>query len=135
MTPSDPKLYEKVKKSINNIYIKHSAYRSMAYIKEYKRLGGKFITDGKPRNLKRWQDEKWKDVNPNATKLTYPVYRPTIRINEKNPTTVNEINMRELKKQSIIKQKIKGKTNLKPFTKKKRGRMTRRLSKTSRRHN
>jgi hypothetical protein len=132
MTPSDPELYEKVKKSINKIYIKHSAYRSMAYIKEYKRRGGKFISDGKTRNLKRWQEEKWEDVNPDATKSTYPVYRPTVRINEKTPTTASEISIRELRKQSSIKQKIKGKKNLKPFTKKKQGGMIPRLSRRNR---
>jgi hypothetical protein len=118
MTPSDPELYEKVKKYINEIYIKHSAYRSMAYIKEYKRRGGKFIDDDKPRNLTRWMNEKWKDVNPDATKSTYPVYRPTIRINKKTPLTSNEISISELKKQSVIKQNIKGVSNLKPFKKK-----------------
>jgi hypothetical protein len=115
MTPSDLKLYEKVKISINKIYSKPSAYRSMAYIKEYKRLGGKFIADSKPRNLTRWMQEKWQDVNPNKTKTSYPVYRPTVRINNKTPTTSNEISIRELKKQAAIKQKIKGKSNLKPF--------------------
>jgi hypothetical protein len=118
MTPSDPKLYKKVKKHINTIYLKNSAYRSMAYIKEYKRRGGQFVNDGKAQNLKRWQKEKWKDVNPNATKKSYPVYRPTVRVSKKTPTTVQEISIYELKKQSKLKQKIKGTSNLKPFTKK-----------------
>jgi hypothetical protein len=117
MTPSDLELYEKVKKSINKIYSKPSAYRSMAYIKEYKRLGGKFIADSKPRNLTRWMQEKWQDVNPSKTKTSYPVYRPTVRINKKTPITSNEISISELKKQAAIKQKIKGKSNLKPFKK------------------
>jgi hypothetical protein len=90
----------------------------MAYIKEYKRLGGKFINDSKTRNLTRWMQEKWRDVNPNKTKSSYPVYRPTIRINKKTPLTSNEISISELKKQSVIKQKIKGISNLKPFKKK-----------------
>jgi hypothetical protein len=118
MTPSNPKLYKKVKEYINTIYLKNSAYRSMAYIKEYKKRGGRFEEDGKAKNLKRWQDEKWKDVNPNATKTSYPVYRPTVRVNKKTPTTVQEISMSELKKQSKLKQKIKGTHNLKPFTRK-----------------
>jgi hypothetical protein len=117
MTPSDLELYEKVKKNINKIYSKPSAYRSMAYIKEYKRLGGKFIADSKPRNLTRWMQEKWKDVNPSKSKTSYPVYRPTVRINKKTPLTANEISISELKKQSVIKQKIKGKSNLNPFKK------------------
>jgi hypothetical protein len=119
MTPADPELYEAVKKSVNQIYAKHSAYRSMAYIKEYKRRDGKFLADGKPQNLKRWQDEKWADVNPDATATSYPVFRPTVRIDEHTPTTVHEISMRELQKQSKRKQQIKGTANLKPFVAKK----------------
>jgi hypothetical protein len=115
MTPSDIPLYNKVKDRINLIYKKNSAYRSMAYIKEYKRLGGDFIPDGKTMTLLRWQQEKWKDVNPHATRNTYPVFRPTVRITKDTPTTVNEISKRELSKQAAIKQKIKGVSNLKPF--------------------
>jgi hypothetical protein len=117
MTPSDLNLYEKVKIHINKIYSKPSAYRSMAYIKEYKKLGGKFITDSKPRNLTRWMQEKWQDINPTKTKRSYPVYRPTVRVNNKTPITANEISISELKKQSAAKQKIKGTSNLKPFKK------------------
>jgi hypothetical protein len=119
MTPEDAQLYEKVKKSINKIYSKNSAYRSMAYIKEYKRRGGLFIEDGKTRNLTRWQAEKWKDVNPEITDSSYPVYRPTVRVNDKTPTIASEISINELRKQSKIKQQIKGQLNLKPFVAKK----------------
>lgn len=115
MTPTDPELYDKVKKFINTKYLKHSAYRSMAYIKEYKRRGGKFILDGKTRKLTRWQNEKWKDVNPNATKTSYPVFRPTIIVSNKTPTTINEISKTELLRQSKIKQQIMGNSYLKPF--------------------
>lgn len=115
MTPSDPKLYEEVKEHINTIYKKSSAYRSMAYIKEYKRRGGIFIKDRKPKRLLRWMREEWKDVNPNKTKKSYPVYRPTIKISSKTPLTVDEVSLSNLKKQSIKKQKIKGCHNLQPF--------------------
>ena len=125
MTPTDPELYERVKKFINLKYLKHSAYRSMAYIKEYKRRGGKFIADGKTMKLRRWQQEKWKDINPNATKTSYPVYRPTVIVSSKTPTTASEISKTEIIRQSKIKQKIRGKSYLKPF---KRITMKRRLS-------
>lgn len=119
MTPDDPALYARVKKSVNLIYDKPSAYRSMAYVKEYKKRGGGFIPDGMPRNLTRWQQEKWKDVNPSASKTTYPVYRPTVRVSKKTPTIASEIIKSELAKQANRKQKIKGTANLKPFKKKK----------------
>ena len=41
-TPTDPELYEKVKKKIREKYGKPSAYASGAIVKEYKRLGGKY---------------------------------------------------------------------------------------------
>ncbi len=113
----NPKLYEQVKRDINKIYKKPSAYRSMAYIKEYKRRGGKFASDGKPRNLTRWMREKWRDVNPNKTRKSYPVFRPTIRINKHTPLTLKEIPAKVLRKQSRKKQKIRGKRNLTPFKK------------------
>jgi hypothetical protein len=118
MTPDNPGLYANVKKSINRIYAKHSAYRSMAYIKEYKRRGGGFIEDAKPRTLTRWLKEKWKDVNPKASASSYPVYRPTVRVSKKTPVTRGELSKGEIAKQSKRKQKIKGTANLKPFAKK-----------------
>jgi hypothetical protein len=115
MTPQDKELYAEVKTYINTIYKKPSAYRSMAYIKEYKRRNGKFIPDHKPKNLLRWMKEEWKDVNPNKTKKSYPVFRPTKRISRRTPLTVNEIPLNVLQKQATKKQRIKGRHNLKPF--------------------
>jgi hypothetical protein len=118
MTPVDINLYNKVKTFVNKKYKKNSAYRSMAYIKEYKRRNGLFVPDGEPKPLLRWQREQWKDINPNATRRSYPVFRPTIRINRDTPTTVDEISTDELTKQINRKQKIKGKSNLRAFTRK-----------------
>jgi hypothetical protein len=118
MTPDDPALYEAAKKTVNQSYDKPSAYRSMAYIKEYKKNGGGFIPDGKTKSLKRWRAENWQDVNPNKSATSYPVYRPTIRINDKTPVTAGELSKAEITKQSKRKQKIKGTANLKPFKKK-----------------
>jgi hypothetical protein len=79
--------------------------------KLYKQLNGKYKDDGKERKLTRWKNEKWQDIgNEN-----YPVYRPTKRINKDTPLTVSEIDKKDLQKQIKLKQKIKGKKNLKPF--------------------
>lgn len=114
MTPNDPELYELVKFVVNQRYKKHSAYRSGAYIKMYKELGGTFKDDNKPKKLKQWFQEDWKDI----AGLEYPVYRPTKRVNKSTPLTPEEIDPNNLIEQSLIKQKIKGKKNLKPFEKK-----------------
>jgi hypothetical protein len=104
-------LYDLVKKKADIIYKKPSAYKSGYISKTYKQLGGKYEDDGKPKNLKRWFSEKWKDVG----NMSYPVYRPTVRINKNTPLTVKEIDPKNLQEQIILKQKIKGSKNLPPF--------------------
>lgn len=118
MLPKDKKLYEKVKKQADEIYKKPSAYKSGYIIKTYKQLGGEFIDDNKPKELKAWFKAQWMDINPNKTKTSYPVYRPTIRVNKQTPLLVSEINPKQLKEQIKLKQKIKGKSNLPKFQKK-----------------
>ena len=52
-------------------------------------------------------------------KTSYPVCRPTVRITEKTPLTVEEIDKKDLIIKSKQKQKIKGNKNLKAFKGKK----------------
>jgi len=117
--PKDKELYEIVKIIVNEQYKKPSAYRSGAYVKLYKELGGEYIeSKSKKINdfpLKRWMIERWSDVNPNKTESSYPVYRPTRRITKETPKTVDEISEKRLKEQAKLKQKIKGKKNLPKF--------------------
>ncbi len=115
-TPKDPALYEKAKAIVNKSYPKHSAYRSGAYVKKYKEMGGEYEDepDGK-RPLARWFKEDWKDVGNKE----YPVYRPTKRVSKETPLTPEEIDPENLKLQIEEKQKIRGERNLSAF--KKRG--------------
>lgn len=107
------KLYEKAKQIADKTYAKPSAYKSGFIVKKYKELGGTYIDDKKPKNLKRWYKEQWLDVGG----LAYPVYRPTKRVSKDTPLTVSEIDPENLRKQSQLKQKIKGSKNLPPFIK------------------
>lgn len=119
-TPTNPKLYEDVKDFIMSRYKKNSAFASGAIVKEYKRRGGKYKEDGKEKNLERWFDEKWIDINPLigiTDDNAYPVFRPTKRVNKKTPTLVQEIPAKRLKEQAKLKQKIKGEKNLPDFIK------------------
>lgn len=116
--PINKQLYDKVKKEADKIYDKSSAYKSGYIVKTYKNLGGKYEDDNKEKPLKRWFKEKWEDVNPFKSDSSYPVYRPTKRINKNTPLTVNEINKNNLIEQSKEKQIIRGTKNLKPFIKK-----------------
>ncbi len=124
-------LYNKIKNEADKIYKKSSAYKSGYIVKKYKEMGGKYREDNEPKNLKRWFKEKWVDVSSfnsesaNSTKkyisgevlnkVNYPVYRPTKRISKLTPLTVDEIDTNNLKKQIILKQKIKGNKNLPKF--------------------
>lgn len=117
--PANLELYNLAKRIIWSIYKKNSAYRSGALQKLYKELGGTYKTT-KPTNinerpLTRWFMEDWQDVNPNKTRKSYPLYRPTKRITEQTPKTVSEISKQRLIEQANIKQKIKGKKNLPNF--------------------
>lgn len=117
-TPLNQDLYDNVKKKIMASYKKNSAFASGAIVKEYKRQGGKYKEDGKPKNLKRWFSEKWIDVNPIlgiTNDSAYPVFRPTIKINEKTPTILQDIPVENLKSQYRLKQKYKGVNNLPKF--------------------
>lgn len=107
----DPHLYKIAKDKADLVYLKPSAYKSGYLVKTYKELGGRYGDDNKQKNLKRWFNEKWKDIGNSD----YPVYRPTIRINKHTPLTISEVDKTQLKKQIKLKQQIKGKHNLPPF--------------------
>jgi hypothetical protein len=111
MTPLNKELYEAVKAKADKVYKKSSAYKSGYIVKLYKKLGGEYAEDNQPHNLERWFSEKWVDVG----NKDYPVYRPTIRINEHTPLTVSEIGKKNLKSQIKLKQLYRGYKNLPPF--------------------
>ncbi len=128
--PSNPALYQRAKNIVYKQYEKPSAYRSGALVKMYKKLGGTYhnvpvksrrASKKDERPLKRWFEEKWKDVSPKKYTNTqhYPLYRPTRRVSSKTPTTRQEISSREISTQYRRKQIIRGEHNLPPFKKRK----------------
>jgi len=110
-TINNQDLYNKVKQYADTIYKKPSAYKSGFIVKTYKQQGGTYSDDKQPRNLKRWYKEEWADIGNKS----YPVYRPTKRINKHTPLTEDEINNKNLKSQIALKQIIKGDYNLPKF--------------------
>lgn len=107
----NPDIYQKAKAIADKKYSKPSAYKSGFIVKTYKEMGGRYADDGNPKNLKRWFKEDWKDV----AGMDYPVYRPTKKVSKNTPLIPSEIEPTSLVEQSILKQKIKGKSNLPPF--------------------
>lgn len=125
-TPNDQALYQEARDFIMSKYKKNSAFASGAIVKHYKQLYAKkygpnkspYADDGSQKNLKRWFQEKWVDINPligikNAD--AYPVFRPTVEVNKKTPTLFQEIPKERLKEQYKLKQKYKGERNLPKF--------------------
>jgi len=108
---NDMELYEAVKRYAGTVYKKPSAYKSGFIVSTYKKLGGTYSPDNKPKKLKEWFRAKWVDIGNED----YPVYRPTVRVNQSTPKTVQEIDPVTLSRQIKLKQKIKGTKNLPPF--------------------
>jgi hypothetical protein len=109
--PLNKELYKKAKEIADKTYDKPSAYKSGFIVKTYKDLGGTYKDSGERKGIKEWFEEEWKDIGKKA----YPVYRPTKRVSKHTPLTVSEIDPENLKKQIVLKQKIKGTKNLPPF--------------------
>ena len=59
----DKDLYEKAKRKVDREHKKPSAYKNMALVKEYKRLGGKFRgTKDKKGGTINWRKEDWRNL-------------------------------------------------------------------------
>ena len=58
----DKTLYNSVKQAADQKYSKPSAYKSGWIVKTYKERGGRYADDNQPKNLERWFQEDWKDI-------------------------------------------------------------------------
>lgn len=101
----NPILYRRAYDTVTRIYgTQTSAYRSMAIVKEYKRLGGKYAGRKKSSvvpGVRRWLREKWIMVRPfvqhgkevpcgNHARRTHAC-RPLVRVTKKTPMTIREV--------------------------------------------
>ena len=111
--PLQPKLYAKAVKKADEVYNKHSAYKSMYISKVYVSLGGTYSKKGsKGGGVKRWNQEKWIQVLPylkygkkvacGADNKVDKVCRPYVRVNKSTPITLPEL-MKMHKKKDLIK--------------------------------
>ena len=101
-TPVNQKLYEQVKKEIYAKHPKHSAYRSGLLVQEYKRRHGPGAYKGKENKssgLNLWFDSKWRNQRgEEGYKYKSDVYRPTVKVNDKTPTTFKELTKEQIEK-------------------------------------
>jgi hypothetical protein len=126
-SPSDPALYNEAKDFIMSKYKTNSPFASGAVVKHYKQLYKKkhnstdsYTQDDKPKNLKRWFDEKWVSANPSAgisDADAYQVFRPTKKVNDKTPKLLQDIPVNILRKNISLKQNFKAKKRLPKFVK------------------
>lgn len=123
-TPVDEKLYNEVKREVDKTYTKPSAYRSMAYTRNYmKAFEEKYgkskapYKGKKPGELQQWRNEKWIDIksyirdpkNPTACgnepvkKGEYPLCMP-----EKEAATYSkgELELLRQRKSQIGKRRL-----------------------------
>jgi hypothetical protein len=123
--PINKELYAKAKAAINQKYgTKTSAYRSMALVKKYKSMGGKYRDDGGSKKTTRWLNEKW--VNLNAPKKEggyeecgkrgssgkYPLCRPSQTVNSETPKKYQDIPKSRIDIVNLKKQKLQNKSNI-----------------------
>jgi len=124
--PINKEIYAKAKAAINQKYgTKTSAYRSMALVKKYKSMGGKYRDDGGSRKTTRWLNEKWVNLNAKkegggyeecgkrGTSGKYPLCRPSKTVNSETPKKYQDIPKSRIDIVNLKKQKLQNKGNIK----------------------
>ena len=98
--PLDKESYERLKQEILEQYKVPSAYRSAQLVKRYKEAGGTYSgKKDKDDGLPLWFASKWKNQRGDVGyKFKSDVYRPTVRINSKMPTTFQELTTKEIER-------------------------------------
>lgn len=109
--PRDVSLYETIKRRVYARIPKHSAYRSGILVSEYKaaftrkygRRRSPYIGKKKRRTartgLARWFAEDWRNQRGEiGYRYKSDVYRPTHRITQKTPKTLNEVGKRGIRR-------------------------------------
>lgn len=99
----NPRLYSRAYHEVTQTYgTQTSAYRSMAIVKRYKALGGKYAKSlSKKDGTVRWRKERWTTVLPyvlkgqvvpcGATNRRRHACRPLTRVTSKTPITLDEV--------------------------------------------
>lgn len=114
--PLDTNLYNKIKDSIYKQQPKHSLFRSARIVKEYKKAGGEYTDDIKPKmNIDKWFKQKWISLNDflrndivkcgnsdTQTKFNeYPVCRPLSIAKKLSKSQIKDL----IDEKNILKQK------------------------------
>lgn len=115
MIPKDLNLYDIAKKKADDIYKKPSAYKSGYIVKLYKNLytekygdNDAYIGPKQPtKGLSRWFAEDWRNQRGEiGYSKEGDIYRPTKRITEDTPVTIQELTPQQIKAAQLQKKKI-----------------------------
>jgi len=125
--PNNQELYNKIKRKANSVFDSPTgAYRSMWIVKEYRKAGGTYNRP-KPAHtrLGQWRNEGWVDINQpkagggyekcghkNTQNDKYPLCRPSHKVNESSPKTLNELSKSSIDRANKEKQVLKNKGNI-----------------------
>jgi hypothetical protein len=122
----DKDIYTRAKRKIDMEHKKHSAFKSMAILKEYKSMGGRIKEGTGKKGTTKWLKEDWRNLTPYTTgKVTSiaktpkcgvkgedqklpSICRPTKKVDSKTPQLAQTYSKTQLKK--ALEQKKKGKT-------------------------
>lgn len=90
--PTNKALYIRIAAKVKRQMPKHSAYRSMRIVKEYKAAGGGYSGSKDSGKLTRWQKEKWQNQHgKTGYQHAGDIYRPTKKISSKTPKLMSSI--------------------------------------------
>lgn len=112
--PTDPALYERVKRRVYRLYPRHSAYRSGRLVLEYKKAFSAKHRSGPPYSgrrgtrsgLNRWFAEEWRNQRGGVGYAhASDVYRPTRRVTRRTPLTFGELTPSEVRRARRLKSR------------------------------
>ena len=96
----NPAIYRRAKRKADEVYKRHSAYKSMFIQKTYQDMGGKYRGKKNTKGVSRWNKEKWIQVVPfllEGKKIACGEggggkgCRPSVRVDKDTPMTIQEL--------------------------------------------
>jgi len=104
--PINLKLWEIAHVEAEKVYSKPSAYKSAFIVKKYKELGGQFKGNKTKEGLVRWFKERWRNQHDHeGYEHKNDIYRPTIKVNNHTPKTIEELSKKQIQKAKRTKSK------------------------------
>lgn len=96
--PTNPALYARAKAEVYAKYSKPSAYRSLAVVKKFKSMGGKYSGSKTKGKLYAWEKQKWRNEHgKTGYQNKSDIYRPTKKFG-KTPKLMSSISKKDMRR-------------------------------------